>query len=619
MYSPNGGTIATGSADGNIYLWDAAANAQTLTLTGHEGWINAVAFSPSGATLASAADDGTIRLWNATTGAHIRTLTGHGDAVRAVIFSPNGNTIASCSLDGTIILWDAVSGEQSKTLIGHTDAILSIAFNTAGTMLASGGTGGDIFLWDVASGKHTHTLTGHTDYIRHVLFSPDDATLASASDDGTIRLWDPAFAEHKQTLTGHTDAIFSIAFSPDGSTLASGSLDNTVRLWDTISNQLEQTLRGHASEVLTVAFSPNSDTLVSGSIDGTALLWRFTPSSKTYARVGFSPSPVESPAIGGQITLALRITDGIAVAGYQATIRFDASALHYLESTNGDYLPSGAYPVRALVTENRVTLAATSLSGNATGSGTLANVTFEVVAPKASQLTLSDVLLTDSSGMASYARASIGQVTAPMLLAGDVNGDTVVNVQDLALVAANFKQTGENLADVNGDGIVNIVDLTLVAAAMADAAAAPTVWNRDSAIAFSRADIEQWLREARELALTDPTFQRGVFVLEQLLAMLVPKETTLLPNYPNPFNPETWIPYQLANPAEVTVCIYTTGGTVVRTLAIGHQPAGIYADRHRAAYWDGRNEAGEPVASGVYLYTLTAGDFTATRKMVIRK
>ena len=96
-------------------------------------------------------------------------------------------------------------------------------------------------------------------------------------------------------------------------------------------------------------------------------------------------------------------------------------------------------------------------------------------------------------------------------------------------------------------------------------------------------------------------------------------ETSLLPNYPNPFNPETWIPYQLAEPAEVTVTIHSSDGKLVRTLELGQMPAGAYSDKDRAAYWDGQNEQGEPVASGVYFYTLTAGDFSATRKMVIRK
>ena len=102
-------------------------------------------------------------------------------------------------------------------------------------------------------------------------------------------------------------------------------------------------------------------------------------------------------------------------------------------------------------------------------------------------------------------------------------------------------------------------------------------------------------------------------------AWQTPEKTTLLPNYPNPFNPETWIPYQLASPADVTLTIYDIKGRVVRDLDLGHQRAGTYHGRSRAAYWDGKNAVGESVASGLYFYTLKAGDFTATRKMLIRK
>ena len=100
---------------------------------------------------------------------------------------------------------------------------------------------------------------------------------------------------------------------------------------------------------------------------------------------------------------------------------------------------------------------------------------------------------------------------------------------------------------------------------------------------------------------------------------VVPPATLLLANYPNPFNPETWIPYHLAKPAEVTVSIHTADGKLVRTLALGQLPAGMYQDKARAAYWDGKNEQGEAVASGVYFYTLKAGDFSATKKLLIRK
>ena len=98
-----------------------------------------------------------------------------------------------------------------------------------------------------------------------------------------------------------------------------------------------------------------------------------------------------------------------------------------------------------------------------------------------------------------------------------------------------------------------------------------------------------------------------------------PPLTALPENYPNPFNAETWIPYYLSEAAEVTVTIHASGGKLVRTLELGKMPAGAYLDKDRAAYWDGQNEQGVPVASGVYFYTLTAGDFPRTRKMVIRK
>ena len=200
----------------------------------------------------------------------------------------------------------------------------------------------------------------------------------------------------------------------------------------------------------------------------------------------------------------------------------------------------------------------------------------------------------------------------------DVNRDDVVNILDLVLVASVLGDGGRDLdADVNRDGVVNILDLVLVAGALGNAAA-PSA-DPGALAMLTATDVGQWLAQAGELELTEATSQRGVLFLEQLLAALTPKETALLPNYPNPFNPETWMPYRLSEDADVTLTIYDTTGVVVRRLDIGHQLAGHYADRGRAAYWDGRNARGESVASGVYFYTLTAGDFTATRKMLIRK
>ena len=177
---------------------------------------------------------------------------------------------------------------------------------------------------------------------------------------------------------------------------------------------------------------------------------------------------------------------------------------------------------------------------------------------------------------------------------------------------------GKDTPDVNGDGVVNIIDLVLVAGELGNAAAAPSAHSQAIEM-LTTVDVQQWIRQAQQLDLTNTTSQRGILFLKHLLAVLTPQETSLLPNYPNPFNPETWIPYQLAKPSDVVILIYAADGKRVRTLKLGQQAAGVYASQSRAAYWDGKNEVSEAVASGVYFYTLKADDFTATRKMLIRK
>ena len=341
-----------------------------------------------------------------------------------------------------------------------------------------------------------------------------------------------------------------------------------------------------------------------------------TPSDSTIVQI--HPASVASPAVGEQLEFSLNITGGEAVAGYQATVQFDDTALRYVSGTNGDFLPAGAFFVEPKVEGNLVKFNAASLAGESNGDGTLATLTFEVVAAKASTLTLSDVLLTNSAGETFVPRIENGEITESTGLKEDVNADGTVNIADLVLVAGALGKTGQHAADVNGDGQVNIADLVLVAGALGTTAAAPSLHPHTLEM-LTAADIKMWLSQAQQLNLTDTMSQHGILFLQQLLTALTPKETALLANYPNPFNPETWIPYHLAKDADVTLHIYTVNGMLVRTLALGHQPAGMYQNRSRAAYWDGKNAFGEKVASGVYFYTFTAGDFSATRKMLICK
>ena len=205
----------------------------------------------------------------------------------------------------------------------------------------------------------------------------------------------------------------------------------------------------------------------------------------------------------------------------------------------------------------------------------------------------------------------------------DVNKDGITNILDVILVGQDLGKANPTNArtDVNGDGTVDISDLILVAGHLGELSgisAAPSVLAIGD-MGLDPAVIRTWIAQAQVKNDGSVVFQHGITNLQRLLALLIPERTVLLANYPNPFNPETWIPYQLAVPAEVTLHIFAVNGALVRTLDLGHQPAGVYQQRTRASYWDGRNQLGEPVASGVYFYRLTAGDFTATRKMLIRK
>ena len=314
-----------------------------------------------------------------------------------------------------------------------------------------------------------------------------------------------------------------------------------------------------------------------------------------------------------------------------------------------------------------------------TGTGKLMSICFRVLEFAEEPLGLHNVQLSDSQGNRISYSIQVNDfiVVTHKFPAADVNRDGYVNIQDLVLVASNIGLVPGNLhnpkadanadgvygegdgvrsgmytefdapnnpivpnlasvgdshsrVDVNDDGIVNILDLIEVAMS-ADWGGASTLTKVRNANAASLsapsmvaenltpATIQAWIDLAQVEHDGSAIFEVGIANLEGLLVSRIPSETKLLLNYPNPFNPETWIPYQLAEATQVTVMIHTMNGSLVRTLELGHQAAGTYKSKSQAAYWDGRNEFGEQVASGLYFYTLTAGDFSATHKMLVRK
>ena len=212
-------------------------------------------------------------------------------------------------------------------------------------------------------------------------------------------------------------------------------------------------------------------------------------------------------------------------------------------------------------------------------------------------------------------------VPLPNKLLWDIDNNGIVDIQDLILVSNNFAAPTSQYpkADVNKDGKIDIIDLLLIAAHLGESCIVSAPPTRLSVSPEHVDTISEWLIEARKVDDGSEVFRNGIAKLEALFDTINPAKTALLQNYPNPFNPETWIPYDLAQDAKVDIKIYNLKGETIRELKIGFQNAGSYRSKEMAAYWDGRNTAGELVASGVYFYSLNTGRAKAIRQMTVVK
>jgi WD40 repeat protein len=286
--SPDGQTLALGSREGLIILWNVANGQPTdQPLTGHTGQVHSLSFSPDGQTLASSSADGTIMLWDVSTGRPLdQPLTGHAANVLSLVFSPDstgagGRILASADEEGTILLWDVNTGQPlGQPLVDHQRSVTSLAFSSDGGTLASGSRDDTVILWDVATRRALDTsLSNQTQGVLSIAFSPDGQTLAASGNTGAIILWDLATRSPRE-LVGHSNRVNSVAFSPDGRFLASTSMNKELILWDLATGQIIGAPFTYDVSIQSgIAFSPDGKLVFSGDDEGHVILWDVDPAS----------------------------------------------------------------------------------------------------------------------------------------------------------------------------------------------------------------------------------------------------------------------------------------------------------------------------------------------------
>ena len=627
-FSPDGSTILSGVGGGasnvrswKLNLWDVATREKIVTFGYGSG---SVAFSPDGKTLASLA--GTlIYLWDVETGQKLAELK-HKN-VKSVKFSPDGTMLVSGGKDNVVRLWN-VTTEQNTATLTHKSWVYSVSFSPDGKTFASASGDGTIKLWDVATATETVTIQG---FAHVVLFSPDGKTLAW-SYGGRTKLWDIATQTDLVTFYDPTFRIKSVAFSPDGKTLVTGSpVDGSVKVWDIeTGNAIDL---GHTS-LEHISFSPDGTILASGAYDGTVKLWNVMtgknignlphkPGYKIY-RVAFSPA--------GKILASYCGKEGFTrfwdVTTQTTIAKIENKSSIWTFSPDGRILASvSGYKIELwdMITYTKIGV----LEGHVNIIGTMAfSPNGEILASASlfdGEVKLWNVLthqnfatLDHPNNFANVSSFSHdGSILTVYVSQGvefwDVATQTLITILKRAR-PLRFSPVGRIMMSTNLNHSITIWD--------ADIRTPITTLEGNWGRAIFSTDGSMIASTYRNTILL-----ANIKTMSSMFASSAPVSikqkhaiaTELLTNYPNPFNPETWIPFRLAEDADVMLTIYDVSGKEVRSLAIGHTTAGIYESRNKAIYWDGRNDLGENVASGVYFYHLTAGEYSATRRMVILK
>ena len=652
-FSPDGRTLAYRvTGEKFTRLWDITTQTEAGIIENPsiESW----AFSPDGKTLASAAGR-IITLWDVVTGQPVATLEGPLRRVSHITYSPDGNTLASVSWDRTVRLWDIATKQNIETFEGDSRYV---AFSPDGTLLVFHKLNVGVKVWN----RMTRTMaTIDEDYF--MAFLPDSSMMIlrnySFRRGETISVWD---AKTSTFIAALNPLIFKrfkqSIFSPDGKTLAITRRGSTTLFEpEVIYNQLPILSNVNfvwsipaGTSLIHVPLRVKAINGVEQEIASVADLYdAFGGESTVNFLITYDPHTQEWQSYftgadrGSSTDIALADDTGI-IAGMKASVTLQLT---------GDALGTGGSGTIALnqglnlvglplnnpaLTRVSDLLELDGIRGNvpviiATDGGDFQAVgragdpgDVPLIGGQGFILTARQTATVAISGDA-WSNASDGAAATPVALKGIDAGVTtpilalrgVVVDEGSGLKMEGVRVTVKNLSTDRAAAVVTAPDkgeyrLTFVDIETARAATVGDI------LEISAQSPNPFIGvEPLRYTITAEDVKRSLIQLPELSAYKIPAETQLLKNYPNPFNPETWIPYRLAEDASVTLTIYDPRGQVVRALDMGHQVAAAYESRSKAIYWDGRNEFGEPVASGVYFYHLSADDYSATRKMVILK
>ena len=361
-------------------------------------------------------------------------------------------------------------------------------------------------------------------------------------------------------------------------------------------------------------YAAGTVTITSPSTDGT--------------RVYIDPAE-QTVNLGDSVSVSVNIENVTNLAGFQFDIHYNPAILSSASVLEDEFLSGGG---GTFCLEETVDAAAGTITdiacartdqGGVSGSGTLITITFAAIGAGESYIRIQNIRLPDPNGAQISATTTDGSVTVTEYPPWDVNQDGRVDVFDLVIVGQYFGQTittpPEHNPDVNRDGKVDVFDLVLVGQHFGEvySAAAPpgNIWS----LSAEQLPVLVKLYNVMEHS---PNSDQNFLAVRKLLHKLISSaneisETRVFQNYPNPLNPETWIPFQLAEDSEVIIRIYSATGQLIRFLDLGHRAAGLHVTKGRSAYWDGRTDAGESVSSGIYFYNIQTAGYSTTRKMMV--